>query len=115
MNSSRAFYVSLAGWTVTDVPAGEGTVPLFASGGEPWGGFTVLLPGDERPPQWVPYLPVGDVDEAVARAQQLGARVVRARTDLPAGSVVVITDPGGATVALWQPKSQDPAEAESAR
>jgi predicted enzyme related to lactoylglutathione lyase len=28
--------------------------------------------------------------------------VVRDRVDLPSGSVLVITDPGGATVALWQ-------------
>jgi predicted enzyme related to lactoylglutathione lyase len=96
--ASRAFYAKFADFTYTDVPA-----PLFtAADGEPWGGVTELPAGDARTPQWVPYLPVGDVDKATRDAVTLGATVVRNRTDLPAGSVAVITDPGGATLALWQ-------------
>jgi uncharacterized protein len=99
---SRAFYTELAGLEVADLPVGDTNVPLFASGGVPWGGFTPLPEGDLRPPQWVPYLPVADLDATAEHAVRLGARVIRERTELPAGSVVVITDPGGATVALWQ-------------
>jgi uncharacterized protein len=99
---SRRFYAELAAVTVEDVPAGDRTLPLFADAGGVWGGLTELPAGDPRPPQWVPYLTVDDVDAAAAHAVELGATVVRERTDLPAGSVVVITDPGGATVALWQ-------------
>jgi uncharacterized protein len=96
--ASRAFYAKFADFTYTDVPA-----PLFtADGGEPWGGVTALPAGDTRTPQWVPYLPVDDVDRATHDAVALGATVVRDRIDLPAGSVAVITDPGGATLALWQ-------------
>jgi uncharacterized protein len=104
---SRAFYTELAGLTVTDVPAGTGTIPMFTGGdGAPWGGFTVLPEGDPRPPQWVPYLPVSDLDQAGRRAVELGATVIRDRTDLPQGSLMVFTDPGGATVALWQAAGQ---------
>jgi len=71
-------------------------------GSEPWGGFTPLADGDPRRPQWIPYVPVADLDAAAAQAVALGARVVRPRTDLPPGSVVVIDEPGGATLALWQ-------------
>jgi uncharacterized protein len=100
---SRAFYTELAGLTVTDVPAGTGSVAMFTGDdGAPWGGFTHLPEGDPRPPQWVPYLPVGDLDQAARRAVELGATVIRDRVDLPPGSLMVITDPGGATVALWQ-------------
>jgi len=103
---SRAFYTELAGLEVTDLEAGpDQTVPLFTAGGAPWGGFTPLPEGDPRPPQWVPYLPVADVDETAARAVALGAQVIRERTELPTGSVVVITDPGGATLALWQERA----------
>jgi len=49
-------------------------------------------------------LPVEDVDDAQQRSIALGATLIRERTDLPTGSVVVIADPGGATVALWQEK-----------
>jgi uncharacterized protein len=100
---SRAFYMELAGLTVTDVPTGTEAIPMFTSGdGSPWGGFTVLREGDPRPAQWVPYLPVSDFDQAGRRAVELGATVIRDRMDLPQGSLIVITDPGGATVALWQ-------------
>jgi predicted enzyme related to lactoylglutathione lyase len=100
---SRSFYTEFAGVTVTDVPAGKGTVAMFTGDdGNPWGGFTPLPEGDPRPVQWVPYLPVSDLDQAARRAVELGAAVVRDRVDLPSGSVLVITDPGGATVALWQ-------------
>jgi uncharacterized protein len=99
---SRAFYRDLAGLTVDDVPAGGATIPMFTADGEVWGGLTELPAGDPRPPQWIPYLPVDDVDDARGRAVALGATVVRERTDLPTGSVIVIADPGGAAIALWQ-------------
>jgi uncharacterized protein len=102
---SRAFYRDLAGLTADDIAAGGATIPMFTADGEAWGGLTELTPGDPRPPQWVPYLPVDDVDDARERSISLGATVVRERIDLPAGSVVVIADPGGATVALWQART----------
>jgi uncharacterized protein len=103
---SRAFYTELAGLGVTDLDVGpDQTVPVFTADGAPWGGFTALPEGDPRPPQWVPYLPVVDVDDTAVRAIGLGAQVIRERTELPTGSVVVITDPGGATVALWQERA----------
>jgi predicted enzyme related to lactoylglutathione lyase len=105
--ASRAFYTAFAGLTVTDVPAGTGTVAMFTGDdGAPWGGFTMLPEGDPRLPQWVPYLPVSDLDQAARHAVELGATVIRDRVDLPPGSLIVITDPGGATVALWQEAGQ---------
>src|SRR3954452_13121584 len=100
--ASRRFYTELAGLTVDDVPAGPTALPMFTADGAVWGGFTELPEGDPRPPQWVPYLPVEDCDGTAARAVGLGGSIVRRRTDLPTGSVVVIADPGGATLALWQ-------------
>jgi uncharacterized protein len=98
LDASRRFYTQMFGWPVTESPAG----PLLGDGSEPWGGFTPLADGDPRRPQWIPYVPVADLDAAAAQAVALGARVVRPRTDLPPGSVVVIDEPGGATLALWQ-------------
>jgi uncharacterized protein len=104
---SRAFYAGLAGLTITEIPAGTDSIPMFTDADrQPWGGLTALPEGDPRPPQWIPYLPVEDLDQAAHRAVELGATVIRDRVDLPQGSVVVITDPGGATVALWQDAAQ---------
>ena len=66
--------------------------------------LTQLAADDERQPQWVPYAPVPDLDKAVARAVELGATATRPRVDLPQGSVAVVEDPTGATLALWEPK-----------
>jgi predicted enzyme related to lactoylglutathione lyase len=97
-DQSRGFYTDLFGWTVTDVP-----VPMFAGADGPWGGLTQLAENDTRRPQWIPYVSVPDLDRAVARAVELGASVARSRVDLPQGSVVVIDDPTGAALALWEP------------
>jgi len=96
--ASRRFYTELFGWPVTDTPAG----PMLGDQDGLWGGFTPLPDGDSRHPQWIPYVAVTDVDAATKRAVELGARIVKPRTDLPPGSVVVIDEPGGATLALWQ-------------
>jgi len=96
--ASRRFYTELFGWAVTDTPAG----PMLGTDGGIWGGFTALPEGDPRPAQWIPYVQVADVDAAARREVSLGGRVVKPRTDLPPGSVVVVDEPGGATLALWQ-------------
>jgi predicted enzyme related to lactoylglutathione lyase len=102
---SRRFYSDLFGWTIVDVPAGPVTMPMFTGVDGAWGGFTPLAAADDRRPQWIPYAPVADLDAAVARAAELGATVVRSRVDFPQGSVAVIDDPAGATLALWEAKS----------
>lgn len=66
------------------------------------GRLTPLAEQDSRRPQWIPYAPVDDLDDALRKAVELGATVVRERVDLPPGSVAVIDDPSGATMALWQ-------------
>jgi predicted enzyme related to lactoylglutathione lyase len=101
---SRRFYTDLLGWTVADVPAGPATVPMFTDPDGPWGGLTQLAEDDSRRPQWIPYAPVDDLDEALRRAVDLGGTVTRPRVDLPQGSVAVIDDPTGAALALWEAK-----------
>lgn len=100
--ASRRFYTELFGWEVTETPAG----PMLGDEGGVWGGFTPLPEGDSRHPQWIPYVQVADVDAAARHAVALGGRIVKPRTDLPPGSVVVVDEPGGATLALWQPSDR---------
>lgn len=85
-----------------EVPAGEKPVPMFVNDSGPWGGLTALGEDDERKPQWVPYVPVADLSAAADRAASLGASVVRGPIELPAGSLMVIADPSGAPIVLWQ-------------
>ncbi len=94
VDGTKKFFADLLGW--------ESGGPLFTADGAPWGGLTELAPDDDRAPQWLPYAPVSDVDDAAAKAVALGGRIVRERTDLPFGSLVVVTDPGGAALVLFQ-------------
>ncbi|MGH3071447.1 MAG: VOC family protein [Gaiellaceae bacterium] len=96
---AESFYSDLLGWRIArdaEMP------PMIAGEDGPWaliGG--AMLPGG---PQWLPYVRVEDLDEATARAEELGAQVLHAKTEGPAGSVTAIADPTGAPVALWQPR-----------
>jgi len=94
VDGTKQFFAELLGW--------ESNGPLLTEGGAPWGGVTELAPDDDRAPQWLPYAPVSDVDAAAAKTVELGGRIVRKRTDLPVGSLVVVTDPGGAALVLFQ-------------
>lgn len=51
---------------------------------------------------WIPFIAVADVDAQVARAQELGAKVLVAPVDVPQGRASVIRDPQGAALALFQ-------------
>jgi hypothetical protein len=53
---------------------------------------------------WLPYVAVDRVDEATERARELGAEVLLAPRDGPAGWRSVITTPAGGEIALWQQK-----------
>jgi predicted enzyme related to lactoylglutathione lyase len=55
-------------------------------------------------PLWLPYVHVGDVDEATGRAQELGASVRLEPREGPAGWRSILTVPAGAEIALWQSK-----------
>jgi len=103
VTASRRFFTELLGWQVDDVAMGPAKFPMLVTDQGPWGGLTELTPGDSRAPQWLPYAPVADIDAAAAKAVELGGTIVRERTDLPVGSLVVVTDPGGAAITLFQP------------
>jgi predicted enzyme related to lactoylglutathione lyase len=90
------FYRSLFGWVTSDGPGG---MTMLAGGSGPFAG---VAKKDGDTAGWIPYAQVNDVDLAAERALSLGAVVIKAKTRGPAGDFVVIQDPGGATLALWQ-------------
>ncbi|SDJ50370.1 VOC family protein [Streptomyces indicus] len=55
----------------------------------------------ERGPHWLPYFEVEDVDQAVAKARELGASVQMEPTSMTGvGRLAKVTDPQGARLAL---------------
>jgi predicted enzyme related to lactoylglutathione lyase len=90
------FYQQLLGWKAAPGPGGmtmlAGEQGPFAATGVKYG----------PAPGWIPFVEVGDVAAATRRASELGATVVQGKTRGPAGELAVISDPGGAALALWQ-------------
>jgi uncharacterized protein len=100
--TAAEFYRQMFGWAVAD--AGVGGYRSWIGGGpQPWAGTVAAAP--DTAGQWLPYVVVDDLDKATARAVELGATVVRQAANGPAGTSVTIADPGGAQVALFQPRA----------
>jgi predicted enzyme related to lactoylglutathione lyase len=105
---AKRFYGDLFGWTYDDRPAGPGRVyTMLLSAGHVVGAL-YQMPGDEQAvggaPRWLSYASVASVDEATARAGELGAKVVAAPFDvMESGRMSLLDDPTGAAFALWQP------------
>jgi predicted enzyme related to lactoylglutathione lyase len=58
---------------------------------------------EDETPFWLNYVTVDNVEQAGQKAQRLGAKVLRTRTEVPGeGAFVVIADPSGARLALWE-------------
>ena len=53
---------------------------------------------------WLPYVQVADVTRATRRARELGAAVLLAPREGPAGWRSVVAAPGGGELAFWQAK-----------
>lgn len=69
-------------------------------------GGAIKKPMPEAPSAWLSYIQVAKVDQATERAQKLGAKLVLSPTDIPnTGRFSIVTDPQGATVALFTGKS----------
>jgi predicted enzyme related to lactoylglutathione lyase len=98
---AKAFYGGLFGWEFDDLPAtGQGTYSICRLKGRAVAG---LYDRAERS-GWGSYVSVGDVDQATARARELGADVLVEPSDTPGGGrVATVRDPAGAVVSLSRP------------
>jgi hypothetical protein len=95
------FYARLLGWIPERVHTGAGTYQALEMGG--LSGGVVECNGDRA--AWLPYVEVDDIAAVADRAASLGARVVVAPREGPAGWRSVIVAPAGAELALWQSKT----------
>lgn len=92
----RAFFSELFGWTYRDAPGmNYGMTDPEATG---IGGGIGAAPGNAS---WTTfYVGVSDVEQALKRAQQLGASVLMPVTKLPDVTIAVFADPEGHPVGL---------------
>lgn len=102
-----AFYRAVFGWDVVESPIGPTeTYSMFNIKGKNVGA-AYSMRAEERqhgvPTHWGSYVAVANADDAVKRAQALGAKVLAPAFDvMDAGRMAVLQDPTGATFCVWQ-------------
>jgi uncharacterized protein len=102
---ARQFYTSLFGWKLQDVPMPDGTYTMIDVGGGTGGGM-MRNPVPGAPSHWLAYVGVDDIGASTKKAKELGAAVLVDVTEVGEfGWMSVITDPTGATLAMWKPKN----------
>ena len=92
-----SFFSPLCGWRAQRLTAGDAAYTALELGGG-------IVQCPARSAVWLPYVQVPDVGEASRRARALGASLLLAPREGPAGWRSVVAAPGGGEVAFWQPK-----------
>jgi predicted enzyme related to lactoylglutathione lyase len=98
---AQALYQELCGWRAEQITVPTGSY-LSLELGSGFGGGIVEC--QTRRPVWLPYVEVGEIHEATARARALGALVLLEPREGPAGWRSVVATPAGGEIAFWQPK-----------
>jgi len=112
----KRFYGEVFGWETETFDLGDAQMTMWKLpgyvGGEPQQPVardviaTMRVPdGDDVPPHWSVDFWIRNLDDALGRATELGAKVIGGPYDVPNAGLrqAVITDPQGATLSLTQP------------
>jgi len=101
---AKAFYSQLFDWELQDLPmpGGGGTYTMINVGEGTGGG---MMSDSAVPPHWIAYVAVDDIAAATEKARSLGATICENVMEVGEyGWMSVLTDPTGATFALWKAK-----------
>jgi hypothetical protein len=109
-SKGKRFYADLMGWEIDDQPMGDSMVyTMFMQDGVSVAALNQMQPEMESqgvPSHWNNYVTVDDVDAMVSKVKELGGTVISGPFDVfDSGRMMVIQDPEGASVSLWQAKN----------
>ena len=102
-----AFYTEVANWKTQAWEAGNYT--MFVASQGPLGGVSLLPEAAKEmgaTPFWQTNIQVANVDETVAKAKELGGRLIHAEDVPTIGRLAVIADPQGAVIAVFTPTTE---------
>ena len=102
LDGTISFYKEMFGWETQPMP---GMAMVDTGSKDGIHGHIASMP--EHPPYVNFYVQVEKLEDAIAKAQKLGGKVMIPPQDVPgAGRFAWINDPDGAHVGLWQPAAQ---------
>jgi predicted enzyme related to lactoylglutathione lyase len=95
---NKKFYNGVFGYEYGDMSNDEFSYATLDLKGAPVGGIGTLPAGTpaEMPANWTTYFGVSDTDASVAKALELGGRVVKEAFDTPQGRIAILADDQGA-------------------
>ncbi len=102
IEAAKAFYTKVFPITAETNGAGDMAYTEFKVNGRSIAGGMQMgtqFPADV-PPNWLTYFAVENCDAAVAKAQELGGKVIMPAMDIPQGRFAVLSDPYGAVFAV---------------
>ena len=105
IETEKAFYGDLFGWTSTDQTMEGGHVYHLQHRGidQVAGMMAMDGPGWEGiPDNWTAYVAVTDIEATVAKIKPLGGSICVPVTDIQIGRFAVLQDPTGAVLSLFQ-------------
>jgi uncharacterized protein len=102
---SKEFYGRLFNWELPDMPTKDGTPYTVIRVGSGTGGGMMQNPMPGQPSSWLPYVEVADLSAATEKAKSLGGKVLKDVTEVEnMGTFVILSDPTGAPIGLWEHK-----------
>ena len=111
LDAAKAFYTGVFGWTFRDLGEEFGHYSILSNAdGAPVGGAMSVAgltapDGAALPVGWDAYLAVDDADARLATAVEHGATALTPVMDVGTdGRNVMLKDPTGATIGMWQAK-----------
>jgi uncharacterized protein len=100
LDASQQFYSSLFGWTVEPMEGSPQPYLTIKNGDANNGGMRTLdSPGP--PPHWLVYFAIEDIDDGLAKVEQLGGTKHMGPLDIGVAKIAVVADPQGAVFALY--------------
>ena len=100
LDASAAFYGGLFGWTVAPFEGSPEPYMSIKNGEANNGGMRDLTPPG-MPPNWLVYFGTENLDEALAKVDQLGGTTMAGPIDIQIAKIAVVQDPQGAMFALY--------------
>ena len=99
--ASSRFYADLLQWQTERIDTRWGSYHALNLGCGLDGG---IIECGASQATWLPYVAVDRIEATTELARRLGARVLLAPREGPAGWRAVLSTPAGGEIALWQPK-----------